>query len=76
MAKKENDFMKGSTNERKLRAGICMIGALLLLCALIAYANFFLSLNSSEDFWLESAFITDEVERSPNTFSDEKKAAR
>lgn len=65
-------FISGSTNEKKLRVFICMLGMSLILCAVAAFMDFFLSIEKTPDFLLESAFIVNETESVPNGFVNEK----
>ena len=65
-------FVSGSANEKKLRFFICMLGASLILCALAAFMDFFLSIKKTPEFLIESAFIVNETESEPNSYINEK----
>ena len=65
-------FISGSANEKKLRVFICMLGVSLILCAVAAFMNFFLSIEKTPEFLLESAFIVSETESAPKSYINEK----
>ena len=65
-------FISGSANEKKLRICICMLGLSLLLCARAAFMDFFVSIEKTPEFLMESAFMTDSVEGAPQSFINEK----
>ena len=68
----KDKFVSGSANEKKLRIFICMLGVSLILCAAAAFMDFFLSIEKTPEFLLESAFIVSEVDAVPKGYINEK----
>ncbi len=71
MPQKESKFTKGSESEKRFRLSVCMLGALLILCAAVLFSKALFSLDATRDFFIESAFMVSEFSDAPDCFCDE-----
>ena len=65
-------FVSGSDSEKKMRVFICMLGMSLFLCAVAAFLDFFISIEKTPEFLLESAFIVSDADSAPKSYINEK----
>ncbi len=71
MRQTKSSTSTGINGESRLRLGICALGAILTVCLTALLFEFLFSLEATQSFFAESAFMISEAPKTPSSFVNE-----